>query len=230
MPQVHQLAERCDVLTCEIEHVSVDALKALEYTPASSTASPAAATRPQPAVALSAVSSSPLPGSSKPATAAAAALAMSVSVQPSAECIRVIQDKYLQKTFFQQYGLPVGDFREVRSEADILSAALVFGFPLMLKSKRMAYDGKGNCVVRSAADVPLAYQQLLRACGADSTAYSAALYVERWLDFEKELAVMVVRSVEGELQSYPLCETLQRVGDSVLCQPQDECDDLDDTC
>ncbi len=60
-----------------------------------------------------------------------------------------------------------------------------FGFPFMLKSKRLAYDGKGNYVVKTAADIDVAVQTL--------GGYGQGLYAEKWAPFIKELAVMVVR-------------------------------------
>ena len=49
--------------------------------------------------------------------------------------------------------MPLGAFQSVESEEQLAAAAEAFGFPLMLKSRRMAYDGKGNAVAKTAADV-----------------------------------------------------------------------------
>jgi phosphoribosylaminoimidazole carboxylase (NCAIR synthetase) len=66
----------------------------------------------------------------------------------------------------------------------------------MLKSRLCAYDGRGNAAVASPAHLADAWRQL----GGDS----APLYAERWVPFAMELAVMVARSLTGELRAYVL--------------------------
>src|SRR5687767_340451 len=65
-------------------------------------------------------------------------------VHPSSKTLAIIQDKLAQKTFLKERGLPVPDFRGVASKADVLSAAKDWGWPLMLKARTDAYDGRGN--------------------------------------------------------------------------------------
>lgn len=68
--------------------------------------------------------------------------------------------------------------------------------------RRLAYDGRGNFVVKTAADL---------ARGAAALGgYGHGLYAERWAPFVKELAVMVVRSRDGSVASYPVVETIHR--------------------
>lgn len=79
------------------------------------------------------------------------------------------------------------------------------GYPMMLKRKRLAYDGRGNAVVRSREDIPKAVESLLGAELTTTTSpgnwmnISKALYAEKWATFKKELAVMVARSRTGQL-------------------------------
>lgn len=84
----------------------------------------------------------------------------------------------------------------------VSAAAADFGFPLMLKARRNAYDGRGNAVAKTAADVPAA----LAALGGLGD--GSALYAERWAPFVRELAVMVVRSRSGEVKAFPVVETV----------------------
>ena len=72
----------------------------------------------------------------------------------------------------------------------------------MLKSKRLAYDGRGNAVVRSEADVDTAVASL----GGDWT----NLYAEQWVEYTRELSVLVARSRTGNTQVYPVVETVQQ--------------------
>jgi phosphoribosylaminoimidazole carboxylase (NCAIR synthetase) len=110
---------------------------------------------------------------------------LGVDVQPTPATLRVIQDKYLQKQHFEAHGVAVADFCEVLSGADALRAGQEFGYPYMLKSKRLAYDGRGNAVVESEAS--------LAGAVASVGGYEHGLYAERFAPFIMELAVMVAR-------------------------------------
>ncbi|KAI8060133.1 phosphoribosylaminoimidazole carboxylase [Gongronella butleri] len=121
-------------------------------------------------------------------------------VHPSAQTITTIQDKYAQKQFLVARGVPVAEFMDCPDEAAVKAAGDAFGYPFMLKSKTMAYDGKGNYVVKSANDISAAMQALSK----------TPLYAEKWAPFTKELAVMVVRRANGEVRCYPVVETIHK--------------------
>jgi phosphoribosylaminoimidazole carboxylase len=121
-------------------------------------------------------------------------------VHPSPSTILTIQDKYEQKNHLSAHGIPLAEYVETPDRAAIVAAAQKFGYPLMLKSKTMAYDGKGNYVVKSEADIDPAMQALSK----------TPLYAEKWAPFTKELAVMVVRRANGEVRSYPVVETVHK--------------------
>ncbi|KAK9819561.1 hypothetical protein WJX81_003984 [Elliptochloris bilobata] len=131
---------------------------------------------------------------------------LGVNVEPLPATLRIIQDKLLQKEHFAAAGVPVADFRGVASAVDADEAAADFGFPLMLKSRRLAYDGRGNAVVASADALTAAVEAL--------GGYAHGLYAERWAPFTKELAVMVARARSGEVTAFPVVETLHV--DSIL--------------
>lgn len=69
----------------------------------------------------------------------------------------------------------------------------------MLKNKKLAYDGRGNAVVRDANEIEAAFNRLGK----------CDIYAEKWCPFTKELAVMVVRTSTG-LLNYPVVETIQK--------------------
>jgi 5-(carboxyamino)imidazole ribonucleotide synthase len=121
---------------------------------------------------------------------------------PGAATIRIVQDKLLQKQALAEAGLPVPGFVPAPDKASVSAAARQFGWPLVLKKRRNGYDGKGNATVRSAADLDAAWAQL----DGDKN----ALYVEEFCPFTSELAVMVVRSQQGESVHYPVVETVQQ--------------------
>ncbi|KAI9259055.1 phosphoribosylaminoimidazole carboxylase [Sporodiniella umbellata] len=123
-----------------------------------------------------------------------------VRVCPSAFTVKTIQDKYRQKQHLEAKGIPVAEYCETLDVAAVKEAGQRWGYPLMLKSKTMAYDGKGNYVVNSEADCEPAVQALAK----------TPLYAEKWAPFVKELAVMVVRRANGEVRSYPVVETIHK--------------------
>ena len=123
-------------------------------------------------------------------------------VFPSAACIALTQDKLTQKQALQTAGLAVPKFCAVNSPAETVGAAKDFGWPLLLKTRRNGYDGKGNFTVRSEADVETGWQVL----GGGKN----DLFVEAFWHFSKELAVIVTRGRDGATAVYPVVETVQR--------------------
>jgi len=127
-------------------------------------------------------------------------------VHPSPKSIRIIQDKYQQKVHLQALpnnAVPLPEFLDCPTLDAALDAGEKFGYPLMLKAKKMAYDGKGNAVADSRDKVSACFDQL---SGASA---GGGVYAEKWCPFVKELAVMVARSSTGEVRSYPVVETVQ---------------------
>ena len=122
-------------------------------------------------------------------------------VFPGAACIAVTQDKFKQKSVLQAAGLAIPNFRAVNSPEEILSAAKDFGWPVVLKTRRNGYDGKGNFTLKSEAAVATGWQAL----GGDRN----ELMVEAWFPFVKELAVIVTRGQDGAAAVYPVVETIQ---------------------
>ncbi|GHJ86639.1 hypothetical protein NliqN6_3041 [Naganishia liquefaciens] len=132
-------------------------------------------------------------------------------VQPSPATIRLIQDKYLQKVHLAERGIAVAPFEAVpeqptREDWERLGAR--FGLPLMVKARTMAYDGKGNHPLKTLDEADVARTMDVLGKGGKK------LYVEGWAPFVKEVAVMVVRNVEGDVKSYDAVETIHK--DSIL--------------
>jgi len=123
-----------------------------------------------------------------------------VDVQPSWKTLRMIQDKYLQKQHLEKYGIASMQSLALSEptvpELERVSGEL--GLPLMLKSRRDAYDGRGNFAVKTTADFTAALEAL---------AVNRDLYAEAWCNFRMELAVMVVKTETGVL-SFPTVETI----------------------
>jgi phosphoribosylaminoimidazole carboxylase len=126
-------------------------------------------------------------------------------VRPSPGVIRIIQDKLVQKQHFAAHGVDLGQFVGVPDAAALPAVGEALGYPYMLKARKGAYDGKGNAVVVSAEDAEAAFASL----GGDDASFGGC-YAERWCPYVKELAVMVVRTVEGTCMAYPVVEFTAR--------------------
>ncbi|KAL9271423.1 Phosphoribosylaminoimidazole carboxylase, chloroplastic-like protein [Drosera capensis] len=76
--------------------------------------------------------------------------------QPKASTIRIIQDKYLQKLHFSKHAIPLPEFMRIDNLENTKLAGDVFGYPLKIKSRKLAYDERGNAVAKSENDIPSA--------------------------------------------------------------------------
>ena len=126
--------------------------------------------------------------------------AKGIPVNPSAGTLAIIKDKLVQHQFLKKNMLPVADFSEVRSREDVVRAGRKFGYPLLLKARHGAYDGRGNALVDSEENIDAAMGKLK----------GRKLYVEKFVPFEKELSVMVARGMDGEIATYPVVENIHK--------------------
>lgn len=123
---------------------------------------------------------------------------------PSAATLAIIEDKARQKQLLAEAGLPVPPLALIDSPAELARAGAELGWPLMLKTRRNGYDGRGTARVAGPEDCE-------RACA--SLGWPAnPLYAEAWVPFATELATIVIRSVSGEDCVYPVVETIQPTG------------------
>lgn len=121
-------------------------------------------------------------------------------VNPAPSIIRIIQDKFAQKEFLAAAGIPVAPFVEVSSEQDALAALKKFDGKMLLKTRLGAYDGRGNMVVESVDDIKVGLKRFS----------DTPLYAEKFVPFERELAVMAARSMDGDIALYPIVETIHK--------------------
>lgn len=124
-------------------------------------------------------------------------------VLPSSKTLALVQDKFIQKQTLANAGLPVPAMRAVATRAELEAATRDLGLPLVLKTRRNGYDGKGNYTVRNARDIAKAWKQL----GGDK---GNLLFVEAFCLFERELAIIITRGRDGSSVAYPVVETVQR--------------------
>lgn len=122
-------------------------------------------------------------------------------VYPSSGVIRLIQDKLVQKETIRGLGINAADFCAAENKDDIKKFASAHGYPVVLKSRTMGYDGKGNYLIKSEADIDEAYSSLSK---------RGKLMCESFINFDKEIAVQAVRNPQGEVKIYPVVETVQK--------------------
>jgi 5-(carboxyamino)imidazole ribonucleotide synthase len=135
-----------------------------------------------------------------------------VPVYPPPKALEVSQDRLDEKQFFQKLGIPTPPFAPVSSREELDEAVSRIGLPVVIKTRRFGYDGKGQMVLRTAADVEHAWEAL----GA------ASLIVEGLVPFEREVSILSVRSRNGETRFWPLVENEHRDGILRLSIPRSD--------
>lgn len=125
-----------------------------------------------------------------------------VPVFPPPRALEVSQDRLVEKEFFRGLGIPTPPFAAVSSKKELDEVTKAMGLPVVVKTRRFGYDGKGQWVLRKAEDVPKAWDAL----------EAAALIVEGLVPFERELSILSVRSRTGETRFWPLVENVHRDG------------------
>ncbi len=113
-------------------------------------------------------------------------------VFPQPEIIEMIQDKGLQKIFYQQHGIPSPAFFLVKDKSEITQYASAF--PFFQKMRKGGYDGKGVVKLRNVDSL--------------EAAFDAPSVLESLVDFEKEISVIVARNERGDISCFPATEAL----------------------
>ena len=117
-----------------------------------------------------------------------------VPVFPPPEALRKAQDRLAEKRLFDELQIPLPRYRPVDSLDDLRAAVKSIGLPLVLKTRRFGYDGKGQYVVKTVDDIDAGWQELA----------GSALLAEEWLAFDFEVSAIGVRAAGGEVAMYPL--------------------------
>lgn len=123
-----------------------------------------------------------------------ARLAQSTIVHPSAEAVAIAQHRVKEKTFFKQAGLPVGPFVAIQQEADLPADGDMY--PAVLKVARFGYDGKGQARVANRAEALQAFQGF----GQE------VCVLEKMLDLDLEVSVVLARDAQGQIAAFPTAE------------------------
>jgi 5-(carboxyamino)imidazole ribonucleotide synthase len=113
-----------------------------------------------------------------------------VLVYPQPRIIRLIQDKALQKQFFKENDIPTAEFQVISSPQQLQQSKIPF--PYIQKLRRDGYDGRGVYKVFDESYL--------------AKAFTEPSLIERMVDFEKEIAVIVARNENGETKAFPMVE------------------------
>ncbi|QSJ17921.1 5-(carboxyamino)imidazole ribonucleotide synthase [Nostoc sp. UHCC 0702] len=121
-----------------------------------------------------------------------------VCFRPRLEALTPLLDKYHQRCYLRDLGLPVPQFFAVQQSENLASQIESLDFPVVLKARRHGYDGQGTFIIQDLASL----QEKLN--------YSQNLFlIEEFVPFERELAIIAARSLDGEVVTYPVVETQQ---------------------
>ena len=125
-------------------------------------------------------------------------------INPSPETLSIIQDKLSQKKFLKENNIPVGKFSEITLRSELEAKIEEFGLPILLKTRRDAYDGRGNFKITSVEQISDALNLF----------EGRSLMVEEFVDFKMEVSVIAVRNTIGEIKTYPVVENIHE--DNIL--------------
>ena len=125
-------------------------------------------------------------------------------INPSPDTLRVIQDKFLQKSFLQENQIPVPEFTKIETTEDIKEGLKNFGYPALLKARRDAYDGRGNYKINNEEEIQKAFDYF----------NGQNLMLEKFVPFKMEVSVIAARNTEGQIKTYPLVENIHE--DNIL--------------
>ncbi|MFQ5476173.1 MAG: 5-(carboxyamino)imidazole ribonucleotide synthase [Nitrosopumilus sp.] len=119
-------------------------------------------------------------------------------INPSPETLRIIQDKFLQKSFLVENDIPVPEFIKIEKIEDVKEGLKNFGYPALLKVRRDAYDGRGNFKINSENEIQTAFDYFK----------GQNLMLEKFVPFKMEVSVIASRNTKGQIKTYPLVENI----------------------
>jgi len=117
-------------------------------------------------------------------------------IYPPPGALRHAQDRLAEKHLFESLAIPLPQYRTINSDRELEAAATEIGLPLVIKTRRMGYDGKGQFVLKGTEQVGEAWESL---GGRD-------LIAEQWIPFDYEVSAIGVRNVAGESATYCLTQ------------------------
>jgi 5-(carboxyamino)imidazole ribonucleotide synthase len=123
-------------------------------------------------------------------------------IAPPIAALAAGQDRVAEKRLFERLGIPTTRWQAVGSRAQLTRALAQIGLPGVLKTRRLGYDGKGQAVIRSAAQAQRAWSEL----------GDTPLLYEEWVPFDCEVSIIGARATHGAIAIYPLCGNVHGAG------------------
>lgn len=146
-------------------------------------------------------------------------LAERVPVFPPPAALEIAQDRLQEKALFRKLGIATTEFAPIQNVAALDAAIAKIGLPAVLKTCRLGYDGKGQWMLRSAAEVAKLKTEIgetfagtAGSNGAAGSRETAPFILERFISFTRELSILGVRARSGEIAFYPLVENRHHGG------------------
>lgn len=157
-------------------------------------------------------------------------------LNPSIKALNVSSNRYFEKSLFHSLGINSHAWKKLSSIDDMQSAAIHLGFPFVVKTCCLGYDGKGQTIIKDERELKNAQKKMFESPEArkyiqkfnikikesqDLTPFklksnsnlSPGPYIaEKFVKFKRELSLISVRSINGELLHYPIAENLHRNG------------------
>jgi 5-(carboxyamino)imidazole ribonucleotide synthase len=125
-----------------------------------------------------------------------------VPVYPPPDALRIAQDRLNEKQLFEQLDIPLPPYHAIDSPGDFQDAVTRLRLPLVLKTRRFGYDGKGQCVIRAVNDIAAAWDEL----------GDHPLIAEAFVPFDYEVSVIGVRNPAGDVAIWPLTKNAHEQG------------------
>lgn len=119
-------------------------------------------------------------------------------VCPSAHVLETCRHRVREKNFISKLGIPTTQFHAVDSVESLQHAIKIIGLPAVLKTSEMGYDGKGQIIIREENDAQTAWEHL----------HTGDAILEAFVDFEKEISVIVARNAQGQMRCFDAVENI----------------------
>lgn len=130
------------------------------------------------------------------------ALAKTKPVRPGAKAISIAQDRIQEKNFLKDNGFNTAPFAVINSLEDLKNSIGKIGTPAILKVSRFGYDGKGQFGINAESDIEKAWETL----------EGEACVLEQRMPLDIEVSVVLARSTESEIITYPVAENIHEGG------------------
>jgi len=123
-------------------------------------------------------------------------------ISPPPTALAVAQDRLSEKQLFEAIGIATAPYVSIDGTDDFATVRETLGWPVVLKARRLGYDGRGQRLVRAAEELEAAW----RALG------SVPAIAEAWIQFDREVSLIAVRGADGSTAFYPLAENVHDDG------------------